>query len=169
MPVNVVDVDAAEVKLLGLGIDLRGNLCDCLVPLPGTDQTIEAEETATKMSPPVDQQWHLSRRQDRFPAGQTQMDADSQAGILVDHVIQRVLKGRHIGHQAGAGDDPFPKRSSNGEVRGARDAEIIGVDDDILGHVGFPFLTEKVRLYIAALLAESNTNIVADPQSPRNS
>jgi hypothetical protein len=169
MPVNVVDVDAAEVKLLGLGIEFRGKLRNCLVPLAGADQAIETEETATKMSLPVDQQRQLGRRQDRFPAGQTQMDADSQAGILVDHVIQRVLKGGHIGHQAGAGDDPFPKRSSNAEVRGARDAEIIGVDDDILGHVGFPFLTEKVRLYIAALPAEGNTNIVVDPQSPRNS
>jgi hypothetical protein len=66
------------------------------------------------------------------------MDTDSQSGILVHHVIQGVLKGRHIGHQAGAGDDPLPKCLPDGKVRGARDTEIIGVDDDIFSHVVLP-------------------------------
>ena len=169
MPVHVVDVDAAQVELPGLGVASSAAIwATASAPLPGAGQAIETEEAATKMSPPVDQQRHLGRRQNRFAAGQTQMDADSQPRVLVDHVIERVLKGRHIGHQAGAGDDPFPKRLSNGEVRGSGDAEIIGVDDDILGHVVFPSLTEKARVYIAALPVQGNTNIVA-AQSPRNS
>lgn len=57
------------------------------------------------------------------------MEACAKPGVFPGQ-LDRFVKARFAGHQAGSGQNAFAMGTDNGGIDGRREAEIIGIDDE---------------------------------------
>jgi hypothetical protein len=78
-----------------------------------------------------DKRWDFFERSDCFSTYENQVAADSQARIEF-HKFDSMIEGRAASHHGGAGEDSFAMCSDNSFIYSAGEAEVVGVEDELL-------------------------------------
>ena len=78
-----------------------------------------------------DEGWDFFELSNRFSTYENQVAADSQAWISFCE-FDSVIEGWATGHQGGTREDSFAMGSDNSFVYSAGEAEVVGVEDELL-------------------------------------
>src|SRR5215831_6688896 len=95
------------------------------------------------MSLRINERSDVARRGDRFASDENEMAADAErrrgAGKF-DGVVERFC----VGHKCSTGENSVAVRTENSFVNATGEAEIVSVEDELLGHRQDAFESERI-------------------------